>query len=291
MRRISPIIPLLFPALAACGAGGERVSIRGDFADTAAMPTAVYAVEAQREVEVKRGTFDLRDLSAGPVTLRLVRGVDTVGTLSLQNVPAGTQLELQKLQTDGDTRRAFPRSLALQGPPVLLVNGIRMGPADALPEVVDARGTVLAMSDDHAALLVRPSDAALPDMRVVVGLGTETVTPDSAVIEAGAILPTDSVRVEGRVDQGFVVASRITVLRRSDTASRARSATFPAAQAGSEPEPQPAPQRAAASALAPVPAAVRVPVRVPREIRRQIDRPGNGRGGGKARGQGRGKKG
>jgi hypothetical protein len=296
MRRISPIIPLLFPALAACGAGGERVSIRGDFADTAAMPTAVYAVEAQRQVEVKRGAFELGDLSAGPVTLRLVRGVDTVGTLSLQNVPAGTELELQKLQTDGDTRRAFPRSLALQGPPVLLVNGIRMGRADALPEQVDARGTVLAMSDDHAALLVRPFDAALPDMRVVVGLGTETVTPDSTAIEAGAILPTDSVRVEGRVDQGFVVASRITVLRHGDTAIRdARSAAFPAAPAEgpgeSDPESQSAPERAAASAPAPIPAAVRVPVRVPREIRRQIDRPGNGRGGGKGRGQGRGKKG
>lgn len=286
MRRISPIIPLLFPALAACGAGGERVSIRGNFADTAAMPTAVYAVEAQREVEVKRGAFELGDLSAGPVTLRLVRGVDTVGTLSLQNVPAGTQLELQKLQTDGDTRRAFPRSLALQGPPVLLVNGIRMGRADALPEQVDARGTVLAMSDDHAALLVRPFDAALPDMRVVVGLGTETVAPDSTAIEAGAILPTDSVRVEGRVDQGFVVASRITVLRHGDTALRPQSAAFRPTVEG-----EPEPEHATASAPAPIPAAVRVPVRVPREIRRQIGRPGNGRGGGKARGQGRGKKG
>ncbi|HEX9935472.1 MAG TPA: hypothetical protein VGB15_00065 [Longimicrobium sp.] len=292
MRRISPIIPLLFPALAACGAGGERVSIRGDFADTAAMPTAVYAVEAQRQVEVKRGAFELGDLSAGPVTLRLVRGVDTVGTLSLQNVPAGTELELQKLQTDGDTRRAFPRSLALQGPPVLLVNGIRMGRADALPEQVDARGTVLAMSDDHAALLVRPFDAALPDMRVVVGLGTETVTPDSTAIEADAILPTDSVRVEGRVDQGFVVASRITVLRHGDTAMRdAQPAAFPPAQGDGEPEPDADPQPAAASTPAPIPAAVRVPVRVPREIRRQIDGPGNGRGGGKGRGQGRGKKG
>ncbi|HEU4556389.1 MAG TPA: hypothetical protein VFS20_01025, partial [Longimicrobium sp.] len=134
MRRIISIIPLIIVALAACGPGAERVSIRGDFADTAALPTAVYAVEAQREVEVKRGAFDLSDLSAGPVTLRLVRGVDTVGTLSLHNLPAGTELRLHQLETDGETRRVFPRSLELQGPPVLLVNGIRMGRADALPE-------------------------------------------------------------------------------------------------------------------------------------------------------------
>ncbi len=289
MRRISPIIPLLFPALAACGPGAERVSIRGDFADTAAVPTAVYAVEAQRQVEVKRGAFDLRDLSAGPVTLRLVRGVDTVGTLSLHNLPAGTELQLHQLETDGETRRAFPRSIELQGPPVLLVNGIRMGRADALPAQVDARGTVLALADDHSALLVRPNDAALPDLRVVMGLGTETVTPDSAAIEPTAILPTDSVRVEGRVDQGFVVATRVTVLRPGATALRA-----PPPAAGPLLDDQGSGASSAsgsdgdAAAPARVPVAASVPARAAREIRPQR---GNDRvrGGGKARGRGGGK--
>ncbi|HYH79356.1 MAG TPA: hypothetical protein VEX86_06155 [Longimicrobium sp.] len=282
MRRIFPITSLLIPTLAACGGGGERVSIRGTFADTAAMPTAVFAVEAERQVEVKRGAFHLRDLSAGPVTLRLVRGVDTVATIALHNVPAGTALELNGLATDAATRRAFPRTLSLNGPPVLLVNNMRMGRADAVPAQVDARGVVLAASADGAALLVRPGDAAMPDLRVVLGLGTETLARDSTPVDPAAVRAGDSVRVEGRADQGFVIATRVTTWATSTTALREDEPASVAPERG---------ERAAAAASTPVraPAAVRVPVSVPREIRRQVDRLERGRGGGRGRGNGKGK--
>ncbi|HEU4561746.1 MAG TPA: hypothetical protein VFS20_28230, partial [Longimicrobium sp.] len=140
-----------------------------------------------------------------------------------------------------------------------------------------------ALSDDHAALLVRPNDAALPDLRVVVGLGTETVTPDSAAIEPTAILPTDSVRVEGRVDQGFVVAARVTVLRPGATASLIPE---PAADP-SVVETGSGPSSASNDDDAPA-RAVSAPVGVTRAIRgRGGDAPG--RGGGQARGRGGGK--
>jgi hypothetical protein len=288
MRRIFPILPLIVPALAACGGGGERVSIRGSFADTASVPTAVFAVEAERQVEVKRGVFDLRGLSAGPVTLRLVRGVDTVATVSLHNVPAGTQLELKGLETDPGTGRAFPRSVALNGPPVLLVNNLRMGRGDAVPAQVDARGLVLAASDDRAALLVRPSDAAIPDLRVVMGLATATVAADSTPMELSGVRAGDSVRVEGRADSGFVIATRLTVWRQAAAALREEAPEGELAAA--EPEPR---RAAAASSPARPPAVVSVPVSVPREIRRQIDRirRGGERGRGRGNGRGHGRKG
>jgi hypothetical protein len=283
MRRIFPILTVIPPALAACGGGGERVSIRGSFADTAAVPTAVFAVEAERQVEVKRGTFELRGLSAGPVTLRLVRGVDTVATVALHNVPAGTELQLNGLQTDAETGRAFPRSVGLNGPPVLLVNNLRMGRDDAVPAQVDARGLVLAATDDRAALLVRPSDAAVPDLRVVVGLSTATVRPDSTVVEPSAVRTGDSVRVEGRTDGGFMVATRLTVWRADAAAVRSEAPVEALAAA-------PEPRRAAVSApvASRAPATASVPVRVSREIRRQIGRAQRGGGAGRGRGGGKG---
>ncbi|HET7461358.1 MAG TPA: hypothetical protein VFJ82_08910 [Longimicrobium sp.] len=283
---------LLAAALAGCGDGGERVSIRGDFADTAAVPTSVFAVEAGRDVEVRRGAFDLRDLSAGPVTLRLVRGVDTVGSVMLQNVPAGTRLELRGLRTDGPTRRAFPRALGLEGPPLLLVNGIRMAGDDAVPADVDARGTVLTASEDGAALLVRPADAALPDLRVVVGLGTETMTPDSTPVEPTTIGRGDSVRVEGKPDGGFVVATRLTVYRHG----AARVAVAPLAEPSAGAEAGGGAERSSGrgsgetAVSAPArSAAASVPVRVPRGVRARVSPAGHGRGGSHGRGGGGGR--
>ena len=78
---------LLIFGLSACGGGADRVSIRGDFADSASAAALVRAVEAEREAEVKGGAFELRGLSAGPATLRLVHGADTAVTLALDNAP------------------------------------------------------------------------------------------------------------------------------------------------------------------------------------------------------------
>lgn len=288
MRRTETAIFLTITTLAACGRGGTRVSIRGDFVDTTAVPTSVFAVEAGQSAEVTHGAFELRELGAGPVTLRLVRDADTVATLSLQNVPAGTELRLHGLETDGPTRRAFPRSLAVNGPSVLVLNGIRMARGEGLPERVDARGTVLAASGDRAALLVRPNDAWLPDLRVVVGLGTETMSPDSAHVEPATIARGDSVRVEGRTDNGFVVASRITTWRRTVTAMRdtpARRSSAEETSGASPPDESPAPPHETARAAGPAaPARVVVPMRV----RREVGRAERGRGGGRGRGNGRG---
>ncbi len=286
MRRI-PILSLV--VLAACGGGADRVSIRGDFADSASAPTLVRAVEAEREVEVKGGAFELRDLSAGPATLRLVRGADTAGTLALDNAPAGAAVVLHGLRTDARSGRAFPRAVELTGADLLVVNGVRMASDARIPADVDAHGAVLALAEERDALLFRPDDASLPDLRVVVGLGTEAVTPDGDPADLASLARGDSVRVKGRADRGFVVAERLTLSR------RAALGAAPEPTATEAPESAPASPAASstvpAAASAPAPRIVpRVRAVVPARVLRGNGR-GRGHGGGGGRGHGKGKKG
>jgi hypothetical protein len=276
--RMRAFLLLLTVGLAACGGAADRVSIRGDFADSASAPEVVRAVEAAREAEVKGGTFALGGLSAGPATLRLVRGADSAGTLALDNAPAGARVVLHGLRTDARSGRAFPRSVELTGVDVLQVNGVRMANDAALPAEVDAHGAILALTAERDALLVRPDDAALPDLRVVVGLATETVTPEGAPVDAASLARGDSVRVKGRSDHGFVVAERLTVARRVavDAPPPPERVAEPTAPRTS-PEPAPA-------ARTPVVAAPRVRIAVPRVLRGH----GRGRGGGGGHGRGKG---
>jgi hypothetical protein len=198
---------------AACGNGGGTVTLRGDFPASESIPTSVVAVEAEQEAEVAAGGFELAGLTPGPVTLRLVREGETLGTLAVGNLPAGSTLALRGLRVDPETRRAFPTTVEVDGPGLVRINGLRMGPAGALPAEVDERGVVLATSMGSGILLLRPDDAALPDLRVLLSPATETLTPDGDPVVVDALAAGDSVRVEGRTDSGIVVATRLTVPR------------------------------------------------------------------------------
>jgi len=279
MRASIPVFGFLIVAVSACGGAADRVSIRGDFADSASAATVVRAVEAAREAEVKGGAFELRDLSAGPATLRLVRGADSAGTLALDNAPAGAGVVLHGLRTDARSGRAFPRAVELTGVDLLLVNGVRMANAAALPAEVDTPGAILALSDEHDAILLRPDDASLPDLRVVVGLATETVTPDGDPVDLASLARGDSVRVKGRADHGFVVAERLTVPRRA--AGEVASVEPVPEPVQPRSAPQPAPVAAPASAPRIAPRVRSAPVRVLRGH-------GRARGGGRGHGKGKG---
>jgi hypothetical protein len=269
--RLGAILISILPLAAACDGGEGGVTLRGDFADSARTPTTVFAVEAEREAEVRRGAFVLRGLSAGPATLRLVRGTDTVGTLALSSLPAGTSLDLRRLRVDDATHLAFPQSLAITGPDVVTLNGVRMSADARVPTEVDAHGQVLSIATQHDALLLRPDDRTLPDLRVVLGFAAQTVTPDGNPVQPARISAGDSVRVQGRTDHGFVVATRLIVPRRVAAA--------------------PPPDEPAAQARAPRPrpdGGVEVRVRVPAEVQEVLDALG-GRGNGRGRGHGRGR--
>jgi hypothetical protein len=179
----------------------------------------VWLVESARRARPDSTGFRLEDVTPGPVSLRLMNGADTAAVLNVSSLPEGATLRLEGLRVDGDSRFAFPRAVMLEGADVVTVNGMRVGSESRIPREVDVRGAVLAWSSDAGALLVRPDDADIPDLRVVVGLATTVVGEDGGGADAVAMRPGDSIRVEGRHDRGYVMASRLTLPTRIGAAA------------------------------------------------------------------------
>jgi hypothetical protein len=217
------------------------------------------------------------------MTLRLMRGSDTAAMLNVSGLPPGARLRLQELRVDGDSRYAFPRSVELDGADVVTVNGMRMASAGRVPREVDVRAAVLAWSSDVGALLVRPDDARMPDLRVVVGMATQVVGTDGGGADPVNIRPGDSVRVEGRSEDGYVIASRITVPTRIGEATVLEA--DPDAIGGNDGDAD-GDGAARAGTGGGSPSAAPAPVARARAIRGD-DRPGKGNG--RARGQEKGK--
>lgn len=294
------MIPAL--ALAACGGGGDGAVVEGTFAPGLAAD-GVWVVESERGERADTSGFRLAELTPGPVSIRLLRGTDTAAVLNVSGLPDGARLRLHGLRVDGDSRFAFPRSVELDGAEVVTVNGMRLAPDGRIPREVDEQGAVLGWSSDVGALLVRPANPRLPDLRVVVVTATEVVGTDGGGADRVNIRPGDSIRVEGRADDGYVVASRITVPTRIGAAGSGVDADAFAAEEGSvetgggggngddgdradagdggRVEGGGSPVRAAPARAAPVPVARAPAVR-------GNDRPGRGNGRGQERGKGRG---
>ena len=264
---------LVVPLLAACRDGS--VTVEGGFAADALAPTAVVVLESERQEPVG-DRFRLDELTPGPISLRFLESTDTTAVLNLAGLPRGSRLVLHDLAPDEDSRFLFPRAVELSGADVVTVNGLRFAPEGRVPREVDAAGTLLARSEDGVALLVRPDDARLPDLRVVSGAGTEVVGSGGESLEMTDVGPGDSLRVEGRSEGGYVIASRITL---------PTGLTTPETPA-EEPEPEPT-----ADAPASQPAssdAGRAAEPAPSSPSGSTDRPGRGRGGngrGKAKGR------
>lgn len=205
-------------ALAACGGGDDGAVVEGTFHPELAA-TGVWVVESERSEPADSSGFRLEDLTPGPVSLRLMRGSDTAAVLNLSGLGPGMRLALQGLRVDPESGLAFPRSVELDGGPVVTVNGLRMAPAGRVPREVDERGAVLAWSSDVGALLLRPDDARLPDLRVVVVPATQVVGTDGGGADAATLEPGDSLRVEGRFQDGYVLATRLTLPTRIGAAT------------------------------------------------------------------------
>ena len=212
----TPILVLL----AACGGGGAPdaggATVRGAFrpGQLPAEGDTVYVRLAgdSGRVAVLGDGFSLAGVGPGPATLRFARGDAPVARMEVGELPEGASLELRGIRVDGESGLAFPASVALDGAETVTVNGLRYA-ARPLPARVRADGTVLAVSGEGDALLVRPADAALPDLRVVVGPLTETTTPDGDPVPVGELARGDSVRVEGSTDGAYLVAARIVAPR------------------------------------------------------------------------------
>ena len=210
--RSRAFLPLL--VLLAAGCHRDEVTIRGTFRDAAPSTDStltVWAVEAQRAAPVHGGAFELNDLVAGPATLEVRAGGHPIGRIEVPDLPVGGSVTLQGLRIDRASARAFPADVELKGAHVVTVNGVRMAPSGDLPGDVDARGTVLAMADDGDALMLRPDDASMPDLRVVLVPATRTATRDGAPAQVDALAAGDSVRVKGSTHAGYVIASALEV--------------------------------------------------------------------------------
>lgn len=261
--------------LAACGRGGAVV--RGNFADTALAADTALVVrvggvpEAAKRTE---GGFLFRRPRPGRMMLEARRGGTPLGLLSLDSVPAGARVELRDLAVDPTSALLFPRAVALRGMPLIVVNGIRMAEPGRLADSADVAGTLLARNDSASALLVRPADAALPDLRVVVSPSTETVTADGDPVPITRLREDDSVRVSGTTDGAYLLASRVVV-------PRGRAVEETPEEHGERDEDEPA-------AVAAEPTAAEPSVRAVPE-RRARSAPASGRGRPKMRGGGRGR--
>jgi hypothetical protein len=197
--------------LAGCGGGSQDIAVQGDFAPGGTLPGRVFAVEARVDAEVGEDGFEIGGLATSPISLRLVQSGDTVGRIDIADLPPGSRAVLHALRTDARSGRAFPSTVELTGAQSVTVNGIRMMNEDALPATVDADGVVLAASGDRRALLVRPTDERLPDLRVVVTPLAAIVTRDSLAADISKLSTGDSVRVQGSRERGFIVADRLTL--------------------------------------------------------------------------------
>ncbi len=253
-RRLLLHLPAL-ALLAACGggapgAGGATVrgTLRADPLSADGDTLYVRVAGDSERVPVLRGAFVLPGVGPGPATLRFARGGDSVARMEVGELPEGASLEIRGIRLDGDGGLAFPASVGLDGAATVTVNGLRYA-ARPLPAQVRADGTVLAASDAGDALLVRPADESLPDLRVVVGPLTETTTPDGDPVPAGELARGDSVRVEGRTDGPYVVAGRIVAPR--SLALREAGEVSGGAGGGEAASPDATPPAVAAAAPAP----------------------------------------
>jgi hypothetical protein len=286
-------------ALAACGGGEDGAAVEGTFAPGLA-PTGVWVVESERSEPADSAGFRLADVTPGPVSLRLMNGTDTAAVLNLSGLAPGARLRLEGLRVDRESGMAFPRTVQLDGDDGVTVNGLRMAPDSRVPREVDVRGAVLAWSSEHGALLVRPDEVRFPDLRVVVGPATQVVGEDGGGADATMLQPGDSIRVEGRSQNGYVVASRLTVPTRvatlvgtgdggGDDGAASRDDADGGADSGGGGESRE--ESRGASAVAPIPrggSATPPPQVVGDRGRGRDERPGRGRGQAKGKGKGKG---
>lgn len=173
----------------------------------------VWLEEGGDPVAVREGEFTLAGLPPGVHHLRIGDGRETLGRMEVRGVPEGGEVVLEEIRVHRESGLAFPAAVRLEAAPTILVNGLRLAPPGALPGEVEEEGVALAVADGEDALLFRPADARLPDLRVVLTPATETVTPDGDPVDREVLGAGDSLRVEGGVESGFVVARRIVLPR------------------------------------------------------------------------------
>lgn len=193
--------------LAACGDASPALS--GTLLPNT-RATAVWVVGGPEQAPIEGDSFRIAGLAGDTLDLRFARDGEEVASMVLVG-GAGEEVRLEGIWfRDG---RAFPTRLGGEAP-ALQINGIRYVGVDAMPETVDAKGVVLAIDGAAEAMLLRPADAGLPDLRVVVTPGTRVRSPDGEPAELEEVQYQDTLRVSGQSLGAYLVATEIVVPRR-----------------------------------------------------------------------------
>jgi hypothetical protein len=265
--------------LAASGCGGGGAALEAAFAPGTGVD-GVSVAESGAVAAADSAGFHLSGLTPGPARVRLLAGGDTVGVLEFAALPSGARVRLDGLRIDPATGLAFPHAVELRGAETLVVNGVRLAPEGRVPRRPEVQGAVLAWSPGTGALLLRPDDAALPDLRVLVVPGTAIVGSDGGDADASGLAPGAAVQLEGTREGAYVLANRLVLRTRLTEDSPAVPEAEPPAPSG-----DPGSTAPAAAAPAAPPAAAPRPAAPPAAER---DR-GKGRGNAKGKGKGKGR--
>lgn len=261
-----PRILLAAAALTACG--DDPSLIDGQLAE-GAEATHVWVLGEPERAAVSADSFRLEGVPEGVLDLRFAAEDEEVARMEIHGVAPGDRVRLRGIWFDDGV--AYPGTVERTGEGTLTVNGIRMAGAAGVTAGVDVLGTVLAVSGEGDALILRPVDPELPDLRVVVTPGTSERTPDGDPADAEELEFGDSVRVVGQNEQGFVIATEL-ILPRDRASGASRSGE-------NEAEPRTASAAGRGKELAPAPEA--------RSSR--ADDQGKEKGRGKAKGREKGK--
>lgn len=201
MRTLPKRLLLLLLPLAACG--DETLTLRGSLLEDTP-GTEVYVLGQTLRAPIEADSFVIEDVPAADVVeIEIAEDGERLGRMRIEKWNR-REVALRGIWVEDGVAFAS----ALDGEATATVNGLRMAGVDALPASVGVRGRVLALSRDADALVLRPDDEALPDLRVLVTPGTafewESGEPADVYVNIG-----DSLRVEGPVEAGYVVATAL----------------------------------------------------------------------------------
>lgn len=203
------LVPAVLAAFLASGCG-STVTVTGTMDDEDAVE-AVWHFGGEERAIVDAGAFRLEDLSGDPIDLRFTSDDGVHARMEIRELAGGARVDLLGIWLEDGVAHAS--AVDLEGADLVTINGIRFAPAGALPRELDERGVVLATGRSGDALLVRPLDESLPDLRVVMTPATEVVSPDGEPVRGDGAEVGDTVRIEGRSESGYLVASRLELPR------------------------------------------------------------------------------
>lgn len=206
--------PLLLALLAGCG--GAPATVQGALADDV-RADSVWHFGGDARAELVADTFRLESLRGDTIDLRFTGGDGLHARMEIRDVRPGARVRLHGIWIDDEVAHAS--SVTLEGTDAVTINGIRMGDPTQLPAEVELEGLVLAASGSGDALLVRPLDGDLPDLRIVATPATNVRTPDGDPTDRDEASAGDTVRVVGATHAGYVVAAELVLPRRSERRS------------------------------------------------------------------------